>query len=136
MPAFSSRWSQKHNRPLCGGEMLGIMGIPVLESLARSVSTTVPNLEKLSNTAKARQGMVKQGSSNNFCLEVQLSGNGMDVPCVGFTILCACLACCCCHVQCSASNSYYIARHFFAWRNRCNPSDVGQLIHSLNGFVS
>ena len=97
------RWSKKHNRTLTGAEMLAVMGMPVVQSLADCVSCSVPNLGSLSRSAKAMlfPTMVHRVLNGNCSfmtifflgLEAQLSGNGMDVPCVGFMILCVELAC-------------------------------------------
>ena len=47
-----SRWSQKHGRPLCGDEMLGIMGLPVTQSLANATSSERVIVTMLSESAK------------------------------------------------------------------------------------
>ena len=46
------RWSQKHQRPLCGDEMLGVMGLPVTKAIADAAATTLVNVNMLSESAK------------------------------------------------------------------------------------
>ena len=46
------RWSQKHGRPLCGDEMLGVMGLPVTQSLADAASSKRVDVSMLSESAK------------------------------------------------------------------------------------
>ena len=64
--------------------------------------------------------MKDKGCMHYFLLgmEAQLSGNGMDVPCVGFMILCVELACLFQSHFFSNYDPLSTARQLFAWTRR------------------
>ena len=83
-----ARWSKLHNRPLTGSEMLAAMGLPVAEELAKGIGVPQPNLSGLKSNAKAGPRFHSLLSYEFVESQAFLAGNGMDIPCVGFALLC------------------------------------------------
>ena len=87
------RWNKKLNRPLTSDEMLGCMGMPVTNKMAEWAGLVRPvDLSMLSKHAKAIQPWQCVHVRLLTCGQVTMAGNGMDVPSVGFVLLCVRLA--------------------------------------------
>jgi len=48
-----TRWSNHHNRPMMGAEMLAVMGMPVTRALANASGTPQADISNLKKGAKA-----------------------------------------------------------------------------------
>ena len=46
-----TRWSQHHDRPMMGAEMIAVMGIPTTAGLAEAAGVLKPDLSCLKNNA-------------------------------------------------------------------------------------